>query len=43
METTFYQDMAVILSVSGPMTTWLFSQTDSILHAVNDFHVISTL
>ena len=43
METTFYKDRAFILSVTDPMTTWLFSQTDSILNVVNNFNVISNL
>ena len=40
METTFYKDGAFILSVSDPITTWLFSKTNSILNVVNNFNVI---
>ena len=38
----FYKDRAFILSVSDPITTWLFSKTDSILN-VNIFNVILNL
>ena len=43
MESSFDKDMAVILSVTDPMTTWLFSQTNTMLSVVNNFNVISSL
>ena len=43
MESSFDKDRAVILSVSDPMTTWLFTKTDTILSVVNNFNVISSL
>ena len=43
MESSFDKDKAVILSVSDLMTTWLFSNIDTILSVVNNFNVISSL
>ena len=42
MESSFDNNRAVILLVTDPMTTWLFSQTGTILSVVNNFNVISS-